>query len=45
LGAYVHTSRLQYVEFFGKFYDGGGRLFDPFRIKTKYTNYKESEEI
>lgn len=25
LGAYVHTNRLQYVEFFGKFYEGGGR--------------------
>ncbi|MDR1066684.1 MAG: V-type ATP synthase subunit I [Clostridiales bacterium] len=30
LGAYVHTCRLQYVEFFGKFYDGGGKPFTPF---------------
>lgn len=36
LGAYVHTSRLQYVEFFGKFYDGEGKPFNPLRIKTKY---------
>lgn len=36
LGAYVHTSRLQYVEFFGKFYEGEGKPFNPFRIKTKY---------
>ena len=36
LGAYVHTSRLQYVEFFGKFYEGEGKLFNPLRIKTKY---------
>lgn len=36
LGAYVHTSRLQYVEFFGKFYEGGGRAFHPFQMKTKY---------
>ncbi|MDD3705779.1 MAG: V-type ATP synthase subunit I [Clostridiaceae bacterium] len=36
LGAYVHTSRLQYVEFFGKFYEGEGNLFKPLRIKTKY---------
>lgn len=41
LGAYVHTNRLQYVEFFGKFYEGGGREFNPFRSKTKYTDIKE----
>lgn len=38
LGAYVHTSRLQYVEFFGKFYEGGGRLFKPFKNNNKYTS-------
>lgn len=36
LGAYVHTNRLQYVEFFGKFYEGGGRAFNPFKEDTKY---------
>ncbi|HPX68365.1 MAG TPA: V-type ATP synthase subunit I [Bacillota bacterium] len=36
LGAYVHTSRLQYVEFFGKFYEGEGKPFNPLRIRTKY---------
>ncbi|HYE84145.1 MAG TPA: V-type ATP synthase subunit I [Clostridia bacterium] len=36
LGAYVHSSRLQYVEFFGKFFEGEGKPFDPLRIKTKY---------
>ncbi len=41
LGAYVHTNRLQYVEFFGKFYEGGGRLFKPFSGKTKYYKIKE----
>ncbi len=41
LGAYVHTNRLQYVEFFGKFYEGGGRLFMPFSNKTKYYKIKE----
>jgi len=32
LGAYVHTSRLQYYEFFTKFVETGGRFFKPFRI-------------
>ncbi|MGB8452636.1 MAG: V-type ATP synthase subunit I [Anaerocolumna sp.] len=41
LGAYVHTNRLQYVEFFGKFYEGGGRMFNPFSVKTKYYKFKE----
>jgi len=36
LGAYVHTNRLQYVEFFSKFYEGGGRKFTPFCINTEY---------
>lgn len=36
LGAYVHTSRLNFVEFFGKFYEGGGQKFSPFKFKTKY---------
>lgn len=41
LGAYVHTNRLQYVEFFGKFYEGGGRAFHPFKENTKYADIKE----
>jgi V/A-type H+-transporting ATPase subunit I len=36
LGAFVHTLRLQYVEFFPKFFEGGGRLFQPF---TKNYNH------
>jgi V/A-type H+-transporting ATPase subunit I len=43
LGAYVHTNRLQYVEFFGKFYEGGGRAFSPFHMRTKYYKVKESK--
>ena len=42
LGAYVHTNRLQFVEFFGKFFEGGGRKFAPFTTKTKY--FKITEE-
>lgn len=41
LGAYVHTDRLQFVELFSKFYEGGGRTFEPFGIKTKYIKLKE----
>ena len=41
IGAYVHTNRLQYVEFFGKFYEGGGRAFVPFEASTKYYKLKE----
>lgn len=36
LGAFVHAARLQYVEFFGKFYEGGGEPFNPLAKKTKY---------
>lgn len=43
LGAYVHTNRLQYVEFFGKFYEGGGRPFEPFAAHTKYYKFKEDK--
>ncbi|MDD2578513.1 MAG: V-type ATPase 116kDa subunit family protein, partial [Eubacteriales bacterium] len=38
LSAYVHTSRLHFVEFFGKFYEGGGRMWRPFRLKTNYVD-------
>lgn len=44
LGAYVHTSRLQYVEFFGKFYEGGGTPFTPFEYKTKYTRVNVEQD-
>lgn len=40
LSAYVHTTRLHYVEFFGHFYDGGGKLFKPLSVHTKYTEEK-----
>ena len=43
LGAYVHTNRLQFVEFFGKFYEGGGKAFEPFKADTKYVDIKEEK--
>ncbi|MDU4891807.1 MAG: V-type ATP synthase subunit I [Clostridium sp.] len=36
LGAYVHTCRLQYLEYFGKFYEGGGHAFEPLKYNSKY---------
>ena len=36
LSAYVHGARLQYVEFFGKFYEDGGEPFAPLDNDTKY---------
>ncbi|MBQ8956543.1 MAG: V-type ATP synthase subunit I [Lachnospiraceae bacterium] len=43
LGAYVHANRLQYVEFFGKFYNGGGRKFTPFATNTKYIKIQDQK--
>jgi V/A-type H+-transporting ATPase subunit I len=37
LSAFVHTSRLQYVEFFGKFYVDGGRPFAPMLPASRFT--------
>lgn len=36
LGAYIHDARLQYVEFYGRFYEGEGELFAPLGSKHKY---------
>lgn len=36
LGSYVHSCRLQFLEFFGKFLEGGGEAFDPLKAKTEY---------
>jgi V/A-type H+-transporting ATPase subunit I len=40
LGAYVHSCRLQYLEFFGKFFTGGGEPFSPLKANTKYIQLK-----
>ncbi len=44
LGSYVHTMRLQYVEMFSKFYEGGGKPFEPFSLKSKNFKTKGSKE-
>lgn len=47
LSAYVHAGRLQYLEFFGKFYEGGGYLFEPLQLQLKYVyqvNLKENNQ-
>ena len=36
LSAYVHDGRLQYIEFYGKFYEGNGYLFEPLKNDLKY---------
>lgn len=43
LGSYVHTMRLQYVEMFSKFYEGGGKPFEPFSLKSKYIRIQEEK--
>ncbi|MFC1616050.1 V-type ATP synthase subunit I [Patescibacteria group bacterium] len=41
LGSFIHSGRLQFVEFFGKFIEGGGRAFKPLSKKTKYIFLKK----
>lgn len=36
LGAFIHSARLQFVEFFGKFLEGGGKEYAPFKRDMKY---------
>ncbi|MBQ8401522.1 MAG: V-type ATP synthase subunit I, partial [Clostridia bacterium] len=40
LGSFVHTSRLQYIEFFGKFYVDGGRAFTPLEPQSRYVRFR-----
>ena len=39
-GGFIHSCRLQYVEFFTKFFEGGGKVFKPFGEERKYTIIK-----
>lgn len=41
LGAFVHSMRLQFVEFFTKFLTGTGREFDPLRKQYRHISVKE----
>jgi len=43
LGAGIHSLRLQYVEFFNRFYEGGGHEFTPFKIKRRYTKIEDEK--
>lgn len=43
LGAFVHSLRLQYLEFFGKFYREGGKPYQPLAIKSNYFNIIEED--
>ena len=42
LGAFVHSLRLQYVEFFSKFYSGGGKFFSPLTYSSQYVDVTET---
>ena len=43
LGAFVHCARLQYVEFYGKFYEPGGRAFKPLSYQTKHIRVTDGQ--
>ncbi|MFI4912125.1 MAG: V-type ATP synthase subunit I [Sedimentisphaeraceae bacterium JB056] len=45
LGAFVHSMRLQFVEFFPKFLEGGGKPFEPFAEEYKYVYIKEEDTV
>ena len=44
IGTYVHAARLQYLEFFGKFYKEGGRAFAPLKLDTNYVDIIKEEQ-
>ena len=43
LGSFVHSSRLQYIKFFSKFYEDGGEEFSPFRNNTRYVRFTQDK--
>ncbi|MCL2570558.1 MAG: V-type ATP synthase subunit I [Firmicutes bacterium] len=42
IGAYVHNARLQFIEFFSKFYSGEGKVFTPVGSRLQYTRLETS---
>lgn len=44
LGAFVHSGRLQYLEFFSRFFAGGGKEFQPFRSERRFTVLEERND-
>lgn len=44
LGAFVHSARLQFIEFFSRFYEDGGEAFAPFKRETKYIRIDEAAD-
>lgn len=44
LGAFIHPGRLQYVEFFTKFLEGGGEDFKPFQFDSKYIKVRDKSK-
>jgi len=45
LGCFIHTMRLHFAEFFGKFYESGGEKFAPFKVKRRFTKVKGGERF
>jgi len=41
LGGFIHTARLQFVEFYPEFFEGGGTAFTPFKQEVKYTKIED----
>lgn len=39
LGGFVHSMRLQFVEFFSKFFTAGGKPFKPLELEAKYVDF------
>ena len=44
LGCFVHDLRLQCLEYFGKFYEDGGKPFRPLAVNTKYVTVTNTDK-